>query len=83
MDKIVLYYCGKQNDSRDVDEESDICTLNYLLPKFVPIQVGATRSWTKQSKGLMQGAAAAGKNPDSTQEKQTQHTLDNYCFLFL
>ncbi|KAF4797896.1 hypothetical protein TURU_070403 [Turdus rufiventris] len=38
MDKIVLYYCGKQNDNRDVDEESDICTLNYLLPKLVPIQ---------------------------------------------
>lgn len=87
MDKIVLYYCGKQNANRDIDEKIDICTLNHLLPKLglVPhfIKVGATRSGTKQDKGLMQGAAAAGKNSDNTQEKQTWHTLHNHWFLFL
>lgn len=84
MDKIVLYYCGKQNANGDLDEENDTCTLNHLLPKLGPVSHSikvSTRSGTKQGKGLMQ--EAAGKNSDNTQEKQTWHTVHSHWFLFL
>ena len=85
-------YIGEQHNKREGDEENDTYTVTDSCQNLVsspcswgwaPSGCGWQGVGQSRVKDPCSAAAAAGRNSDNAQEKQTQRALDNHWFLFL